>query len=759
MKNLYVYLMLHGNLSFSCIPHNQYSIVLDKCYWPVLDIVKKGYKMGIEFPGETLEEIDKIDSTFIKELKLLWNEGKCDFIGSSFTQSVFPLVPREVNEKNLSFAKEIYESFLGRAPELAFVNEQTFSKEIPSLYIGQGYKALIMDWDNASEYNDYPDELRYRPAFVESRQKKIKLLWNSSLNSYKFQRCIYNRIPLEEYVSGVQAHVSQSKNRAIPLYGTDWENYNYRPGTGEVFSGEIEKIQKILEALAADPRIVLVRPSEVLELIPPEDVIEVSSPECPIPCKNRDDYNVIRWAVSGRDDVQINTQCHLLFNHLKDIEFFSKDPAEVRELWKSLCHLWGSDYRTKTTNEKFYFFRNNMGEKLSVAAALKNKKSKALAKEGDLILVNTTGTKVSHEPVEIILQFEKGKYKTANVGLESEGKDILCQNEEYESYRDGSIRSMRITAELNMEKDEKISCRCYEKEKPVTGEGMIRIDRNFINVDTPHVFLSLCKDTGADIRELVFKKICEAPVIKYLPPVYFDHIGHSNDYYSGWNQYCLSDGTIFNDTINVSPRFDRIDYPIRIPVCFTINLPFGMCWKTVYVYTRIPRIDIRYRFAFNDLYPVYFRSCITTFNPEAFSRETLGFSAVNGTEYAENYPLKGRKVMHHKPVGPNSSGTTCLGATEGWVNISDNDKAVAVISDKSALYNVPMIEYEEIDSRYLLRLYNSLSESDETGKVLWRGQDTVTFAYIGHKNKIDDIRKSAAVINRKIMMVKKKLFI
>ncbi|MBN1522521.1 MAG: hypothetical protein JW928_08310 [Candidatus Aureabacteria bacterium] len=751
--NLYVYMILHGNLSFSSIPTSQYSIVLDTCYWPVLEMVRKGFKLGLEFPAETLEEINKIDPSFISELKKLWEQKKCDFIGSGYTQSVFPLIPFDVNMKNLNLGKSLYKKFFKKAPLMAFLNEMTYSEALPSLYAREGYESIIMDWDNAAEFNDYTDELRYRTAYVRVNGKRISLLWNSSLNSYKFQRCIYNRIPLDEYTRNIISHRSPEFDRSLILYGTDWEMFNYRPVTGEVMRGEVEKIRMILESLLAKPGISLVRPSEVFEKIPPVEEVAISSSECPIPCKNRDDYNVIRWAVSGRDDVQINTQCYRLYNHLKDLEAIDGGSADVSGLWKSLCHLWGSDYRTKTTNEKHYYFRNNMGEKLTRAIMLKEKKIKKIAPKGDFIIMNTTGFPLKNEPVEFVLQFPRGAYKKPSIGIETTKGPLLSQCEEFSLYRDGSIRSVKIVAEASLDAMEKISCRLFEREKKSSSDGLIRIDRDFINIDTPEVYLSLCKATGADIRELIFKNICEKPLIKYLPPVYFDHIGHSHDYYSGWNQYCTGEGQIFNDTMSVTQSFERIDYPIRTPVYFTMELPFGRCLKTVYTYTHWPRVDIRFQFAFFDLNPVYFRAGITTLNPEAFDKESLSFATVNGADMVERFPLTGHRVMHNSPVVPFSSGTTCLGSTEGWVDISDKDKSLAIISDKSDLYSVPMIEYEEINSRYLLRVYNSLSESDETGRVLWRGHDEITFVYYGHNNRIDDIRKKAAAVNRKVLVV------
>ena len=199
----------------------------------------------------------------------------------------------------------------------------------------------------------------------------------------------------------------------------------------------------------------------------------------------------------------------------------------------------------------------------------------------------------------------------------------------------------------------------------------------------------------------------------------------------------MAEVTIWSSTIQrkCSSIFQRIDYPVRIPVYFQMDLPFGKCWKTIYVYTHVPRVDVSFRFTFFDLNPVFFRSAITTFNPEAFDLDTLSFSTINGTDNVEKFFLKGHTIGHNRSIVPHSSGTTCLGATEGWIDVSDKDKALSIITDKSSLYSVPMVEFKEIGSRYLLRVHNSLSESDDTGRVLWRGQDEMTFVYYAHKNR------------------------
>lgn len=310
MKTLYLYAIFHANLSFSSVPKSKYSNVIDHCYWSMLDLVKKGHKIAFEFPSSTLRIIQTLDASFIRELAQLWREDACEIIGSGANQNIFPLIPAEVNIANLKQGMEEYEDILGRRPRIAFINEQTYAGGLPSLYVDAGFEAIVMDWDNASEYHRYPAELRYRPVLVEGVDGTvIPVIWNSSLNSYKFQRCIYGRMAVEQYILEVLNHLPFDEDRALPLYGTDLELFNYRPMIQEEKAGEINKIGRVFSLLKENEGVAFVNPSEILHYFATVDKVKMESPECPIPCKNRDDYNVLRWAVSGRDDVWFNTEC------------------------------------------------------------------------------------------------------------------------------------------------------------------------------------------------------------------------------------------------------------------------------------------------------------------------------------------------------------------------------------------------------------------------------------------------------------------
>jgi len=741
LGKLYYYAIFHANLSFSCIAKDQYAKILDKCYWPIADLVGKGYKLGLEFSSSTLLAISRVDPSFIEEISSLWMDGKCDIIGSGVIQNIFPLIPDEVNRVNLSEARKDYIKLFGRMPEIGFVNEQTYSAGIPEIFSEAGYKSIIMDWDNASEYNNYPLDLRYHPVLVKYPHGKcMPVIWNSSLNSYKFQRCIYNRLSIDDFVTSVMSHRNPGHDRALTLYGTDWEIFDYRPGTQQDVHGEIEKIEKLLRKLAECEYAQLATASEILKKFPPEQVVKIETPECPVPCKNRDDYNALRWAVSGRDNVYLNTQCYKIYNKLKLLEFFNGLSDGNNQYWRELNELWGSDLRTKTTDEKYYGGRMKIGE-ISRTLDLKVKNVFAHFKPNDdFILINHFEDDWNYEPFEMDISFRPGeRFGELGVAINSEPVKTQCEHKEF--YRDGSIRRVKLVICPFIKSGYAVEGRFFEAGNLKT-EKLRNYSGSKLSIKTDSVKLVLAGSTGADIRELAFPNIHNKPLIGYLPPVYYDHIGHSSDYYSGGIHISDTFGRTYNDTIPSVLKYPENldDYNIRIPVICEIDFGLGICWKTYYIYRDMPRVDLYYRFYLKDLSPIFFRLGIMTFNPEAFAKDSLRFTTVNGFDMPEHFYTAGKMINHHLPVGSLSSARTCLGATEGWVDISDDEKGVTIATDKSLLYSVPMVEFEDVKQSYLMRLYHTISESDETGRIHWRGHNTAQFSMFGHNGNLSATR-------------------
>lgn len=360
---LNLYSFFHLNLMFSSVEEAQRSHIIERCYWPLLRLVRcHNLPFGIEAPACTLEFIQSIDPTWIAELRNLIQHGSCEFIGSGYAQLIGPLVPAAVNRANLRLGMDSYESLLGIRPSIALVNEQAYSAGLVPLYCEAGYRALIMEWNNpARSHPDWDPEWRYHPQqALGVNGSTIQLLWNKSIAFQKFQRYAHSELDLPELLAYLHSHVAHYP-RCFPLYGNDAEIFDFRPGRfmteAPLQSGEWDRIEALVEALVADPSFSWISPSAVLEQTdgPHADhILQLESADQPIPVKKQDKYNVVRWALTGRDDLAINTRCHRLHQAL------SASPSASDADWSELCYLWSSDFRTHITPSRWEAYQQRL---------------------------------------------------------------------------------------------------------------------------------------------------------------------------------------------------------------------------------------------------------------------------------------------------------------------------------------------------------------------------------------------------------------
>jgi hypothetical protein len=354
---LKLYSFFHLNLAYSAIEQESRAQVIKNCYWPLLDLAKnKNLPFGIELSGYTLESILKIDPEWVDELAQLVNEGPCELIGSGYSQIIGPLVPHQVTSVNLNIGNSVYKRLLGAQPLTALLNEQAFSSGLVNLYRNAGYENVIMEWNNpAKEHPEWNQEWRYFAQRAKATDSgEINLIWNKSISFQKFQRYAHGEIELQDILNYVKGHQSSSV-RAFPLYGNDVEIFDFRPGrymteTSIQQEGEWDRINKLYSALELESDIEFILPSEVLKIINLPDsgnLLNLSSASQPIPVKKQDKYNVVRWAVTGRDDLGINTRCWRLLSKIEESKLSTEDD------WKELCYLWSSDFRTHITEKRW----------------------------------------------------------------------------------------------------------------------------------------------------------------------------------------------------------------------------------------------------------------------------------------------------------------------------------------------------------------------------------------------------------------------
>lgn len=760
MSKLYLYTVFHTNLAFSSIPESDHSVVIERCYWPLLNIIEKlKIQIGWEFTGYTLEKIKEIDPNFIERLRERIREKKIEIIGSGYCQIISPLIPERINSYNLKKGNEIYNDILGFVPHSGYVNEQTYSSGLVKLYKEAGYKNIIMDWNNPYKYNKYPKEYRYFPQIVVgSDNDKIIIIWNNSISFQKFQRYIYKDISFTDYIRYLNSHYSEKENRSFILYGNDLEIFDYRPGRKDISRrNEFKKIEELFRYLLDQKKFSLITPSFIVSLFKKDghrmafNQIKLETPEWPIPAKKQEKYNVTRWAVCGRENTIINTKCFKLYLIYQNICALSKILRQniPYDILSEICYLWSSDFRTNIDNKKYAHLVVRLNEAEKKLARLYHKLLSKIGLRNDFLLINPHRFTGKSIPCEVNLgPFAKRTFKN-EIGVQIHDKLVQSQIEEKKLYPDGSLCKAKVVLTPNLKPFEIADCKIYSR-KAINNKN-IKIDG--LTIETPQVKVEFIKRRGGNIKEATFKKISSQPLIGTIPHGYFEDISYSADWYTGEMILFTRDGKKITDleTAEIKIPQDLDSFSIRIPIEVIIDVPFGSLIKTYYIYLNEPRIDLQYEFNFKELRPVSFRLGFVAFLPESFNQNGLFFTTVNGGRSIEKFLLSGRKINHAEAVSPLVSAKHCLGATEGWVSIGDREKQILIASNNRDFYSVPMIEYTELEDKFFLIVCHSINELDETTQSLWRGYYKITFSYYAHRD-INELRKKSAFINQGLII-------
>ena len=344
---------------YSSIEESSRKEVIQKCYWPLFKLANMGIPIGVEAPAITLEIINELDPKWISTLSKYISEDKIEFIGSGYSQIIGPLVPAKVNDWNQKIGLQVYNELLGVRPDSALVNEMAYSGGIVEHYLNNGYKAIIMEWNNPQAgHPEWDNEWRYFPQRATGlADHAIPVIWADSIAFQKFQRYAYGEYELEEYVKYLESHTGE-ESRYFPLYTNDVEIFNYRPGRYQTEvaiadDSEWDRIIALYTYLSQQDWNEFVLPNQVLSGLDDEyggNELKLESPTQPIPVKKQEKYNINRWALTGRDDLVINTKCYQIYHKLL------KSNNENSDEWKELCYLWSSDFRTHITEKKWQKF-------------------------------------------------------------------------------------------------------------------------------------------------------------------------------------------------------------------------------------------------------------------------------------------------------------------------------------------------------------------------------------------------------------------
>jgi hypothetical protein len=332
------YFIYYMNLMFSALSYIDQQKVVNKCLVPLLNLADSGYKFGIQISGVSLEIIQQHRPDLIHKLRCLLENGTIDFIGNGYCQVINPLFPHEVNLQNHKIGLKIYNNILNTQPEICTINEMAFSHSSCESILASKYKTIIMEYNNAKENIGNRQITQFDPARVEVSNEHLNLIWCDTIAFQKFQKYVHGEIGLDEYDIWLRDYTNQKKG-TLCLYCSDAEVFGYRPkryGTEvKPFLDEWTRIRELMERYKNNT----IRPSQIK--FSSKKPLKLTSSEFPIIVKKQQKYNITRWAITGRNDRDLNAFCYEAIDQLGN-----QITEAGADDWKDLIKLCSSDLRT-----------------------------------------------------------------------------------------------------------------------------------------------------------------------------------------------------------------------------------------------------------------------------------------------------------------------------------------------------------------------------------------------------------------------------
>lgn len=345
-----MYSAWHLNINYSSVEVRDRPRVIERCYWPLLNLAEiSGCPQGIEISGSSLQVIQKLDPSWIQKLVELENLGLVEVLASGYQQVIGPLVPAEINYSNFYHGQRVVNEILGVSPALFFVNEQCASSGVLDLIQDFGFQGAILEWENAWIANqNWSQNVGLTPQRFRTNDG-LPIIWNHSRFFQGLQRFVHKELDSDSLLRMYQ--VFQGFNdAALCFYGGDAEAFGFRAGRfsseAKQTEGEWRSVEKLLGlSVASGAHWTL--PSDLLTA----DLGEGVNPftfENPILTKKQPKYNVVRWAVSGRNNYELNNYSHKLTQRQR--------PGIWRPTVKeneNLLDVWASDLRTHITEQRW----------------------------------------------------------------------------------------------------------------------------------------------------------------------------------------------------------------------------------------------------------------------------------------------------------------------------------------------------------------------------------------------------------------------
>ena len=225
--------------------------------------------------------------------------------------------------------------------------------------------------------------------------------------------------------------MNQCVKQYIPLYSSDAEIFDFRPGRykteNSLVGHEWGKIEELYSELSKLAEFIFI--NDILENCE-DEIPEISfSSFLPIQVKKQEKYNIYRWAIGGRNNLKLNADCYKLYKYFQNV---SNDDEKD---WMRLLFYWSSDFRTHISLPRFIELNKLLSNEEGI---LKYQTENALPANSDNKVVLTQTPKsytINTKKYEIKLNRKKGLTIQSFI-LSGESKKTVIGEIEHGTYDD-----------------------------------------------------------------------------------------------------------------------------------------------------------------------------------------------------------------------------------------------------------------------------------------------------------------------------------
>ncbi|MFI4911965.1 MAG: glycoside hydrolase family 57 [Sedimentisphaeraceae bacterium JB056] len=139
----------HGNLQYSQLEPSKRSWVIEECYEKLFDLVdRKGYKIGFEASGFTVDAIAQLCPKVMDKLASLTKSGQIEPVGSPYIHIMLGNIDPQIGCETLKKGRQTWEKHTNYSPKVGWNPECSWANYIPDIFLNAGFESLVMDGDS-----------------------------------------------------------------------------------------------------------------------------------------------------------------------------------------------------------------------------------------------------------------------------------------------------------------------------------------------------------------------------------------------------------------------------------------------------------------------------------------------------------------------------------------------------------------------------------------------------------------------------------